>query len=214
MLKRFLHRGVIEAGIDEAGRGPLFGRVYSAAVILPQDGEYFDHSLMKDSKKFTNKNHLMATYHYIKDHALDYSVAWSSAEEIDKYNIRNATYKTMHKAIDGLNIRPDLLLVDGNDFIPYIKVTNDEEDFKSIPHDCIIKGDNTFASIAAASILAKVERDKYILDICNKHPKYRERYGLHSNKGYGAKIHIDGIHKYGITEYHRKTFGICKEYNV
>ena len=95
MLKRFLYSGLIEAGIDEAGRGPLFGRVYAAAVILPQDSEAFDHSLMKDSKKFSNKNHLLAAYHYIKDHALDYSVAWSSAEEIDKYNIRNATYKTI-----------------------------------------------------------------------------------------------------------------------
>ena len=212
MLKRFLHRGLIEAGLDEAGRGPLFGRVYSAAVILPQDSDFFDHSLMKDSKKFTNTNHLLTIYNYIKEHALDYSVAWSSAEEIDKYNIRTATYKTMHKAIDGLNIRPDLLLIDGNDFIPYIKVTNEEDNFKSIPHDCVIKGDNTFASIAAASILAKVERDKYILDLCKKNPTFMERYQLHKNKGYGATAHINGIQKYGITEYHRKTFGICKNF--
>ena len=212
MLRRFLHKGLIEAGIDEAGRGPLFGRVYTAAVILPQDSEYFDHSLMKDSKKFTSNDKLMSAYWYIKERALDYCVSWSTEEEIDKYNIRTATYNSMHKAIDGLDIRPDLLLVDGNDFKPYIKVTAEKEDFKSIPHECIIKGDNTFSSIAAASILAKVERDKYILEICNKHPKYIERYGLDKNKGYGSKNHINGIKDYGITEYHRKTFGICKQY--
>lgn len=212
MLRRFLHKGLIEAGIDEAGRGPLFGRVYTAAVILPQDGEYFDHSLMKDSKKFSNYDNLISAYWYIKDRALDYSVSWSTEGDIDKYNIRNATYNSMHKAVDGLNIRPDLLLVDGNDFKPYIKVTSEDDDFRSIPHECIIKGDNTFTSIAAASILAKVERDKYILEICDKHPKYRERYGLDKNKGYGSKIHINGIKDYGITEYHRKTFGICKSY--
>ena len=212
MLRRFLHKGLIEAGIDEAGRGPLFGRVYTAAVILPQDNEFFDHSLMKDSKKFSNYNNLMSAYWYIKDRALDYCISWSSEKEIDKYNIRNATYNSMHKAVDGLNIRPDLLLVDGNDFKPYIKVTSENDDFKSIPHECIIKGDNTFSSIAAASILAKVERDKYILEICDKYPKYRERYGLDKNKGYGSKNHINGIKDFGITEYHRKTFGICKSY--
>ena len=212
MLRRFFHRGLIEAGIDEAGRGPLFGRVYTAAVILPQDNEYFDHSLMKDSKKFSNYDNLISAYWYIKDRALDYCVSWSTEGDIDKYNIRNATYNSMHKAVDGLNIRPDLLLVDGNDFKPYIKVTSEDDDFRSIPHECIIKGDNTFSSIAAASILAKVERDKYILEICDKHPKYRERYGLDKNKGYGSKIHINGIKDYGITEYHRKTFGICKSY--
>ena len=199
-----------EAGIDEAGRGPLLGRVYTAAVILPQDDENFDHSLMKDSKKFSNFNNLVAASLYIKERALDYCITWSSETEIDKYNIRSATFNSMHKSVEGLNIRPDILLVDGNDFNPYIKVTSDDEDFISIPHNCIIKGDNTFSSIAAASILAKVERDNYILDICNKHPEYRERYGLHKNKGYGSKIHLDGIKMYGITEYHRKTFGICK----
>ena len=167
---------------------------------------------MKDSKKFSNYDNLISAYWYIKDRALDYCVSWSTEGDIDKYNIRNATYNSMHKAVDGLNIRPDLLLVDGNDFKPYIKVTSEDDDFKSIPHECIIKGDNTFSSIAAASILAKVERDKYILEICDKHPKYRERYGLDKNKGYGSKIHINGIKDYGITEYHRKTFGICKSY--
>jgi ribonuclease HII len=212
MLKPFLHKGLIEAGLDEAGRGPLLGRVYTAAVILPQDGEFFDHSRMKDSKKFSNYTHLLSTYSYIKDNALDYSVSWSSEKDIDEYNIRNATFKSMHKAIDGLNVRPDLLLVDGNDFIPYIKVTNDSDDFKSIPHCCIIKGDNTFSAIAAASILAKVEHDKYILDLCEKIPILKDHYGIHNNKGYGAKKHLDGIHEHGITEYHRKTFGICKQY--
>jgi len=212
MLKRFLHKGLIEAGLDEAGRGPLLGRVYTAAVILPQDSENFDHSRMKDSKKFSNYNHLVSTYWYIKDNALDYCVSWSSEKDIDKYNIRNATFKSMHKAIDGLNIHPDLLLVDGNDFIPYIKVTNDSEDFKSIPHSCIIKGDTTFAAIAAASILAKVEHDKYILNLCEQHPILKDHYGIHNNKGYGSKKHLNGIHEHGITEYHRKTFGICKQY--
>lgn len=210
-MKRFFNKHWLEAGMDEAGRGPLFGRVYTAAVILNPDENVFDHSKIKDSKRFKNRTHLLEVYNYIKENAIDYCVNWASEKEIDQRNIRNATYHSMHRAVEGLTVKPDILLVDGNDFIPYIK-PGDEDDFISIPHQCIVKGDDTYTAIAAASILAKVERDNYILDLCRQFPHLKERYSLDKNKGYGAKPHIDGIKQHGITEFHRKTFGICKQY--
>jgi ribonuclease HII len=211
MLERFYTNDTMEAGIDEAGRGPLFGRVYTATVILSPEDNNFNYGLIKDSKKYTNYNKLLEAYEHIKEHALDYSISWVDEREIDSINIRNATYKSMHKAIDKLDIKPDILLVDGNDFIPYIKIV-DEDDFFSIPHQCIIKGDNTYPSIAAASILAKVERDKYILEMCKQHPNLINYYKIDKNKGYGSKDHIEGIKRYGITQFHRRTFGICKKH--
>jgi ribonuclease HII len=139
-------------------------------------------------------------------------------EEIDKLNIRNATHKSMHKSI--LNIlqnQNDLsnadnkyhLLVDGNDFKPFT-IMNMEDGIVQVPHTCIEGGDNKYSAIAAASILAKVSRDNYIEELCKEHPKLDERYGLMSNKGYGTKIHMEGIKKYGISQFHRTSFGICK----
>jgi ribonuclease HII len=209
----------IEIGIDEAGRGPMLGRVYTAAVILPKD-DSFDHSLMKDSKRFHSDKKIKEAAEYIKKHAIVWDVQYSEKEEIDKLNIRNATHKSMHKSI--LNIlqnqnQNDLsnadnkyhLLVDGNDFKPFT-IMNMEDGIVQVPHTCIEGGDNKYSAIAAASILAKVSRDNYIEELCKEHPQLNERYGLLNNKGYGTKIHMDGIKKYGISQFHRTSFGICK----
>lgn len=206
-----------EIGIDEVGRGPMFGRVYSGAVVLPKEG--FDYSAMKDSKKFTSKKKLAAAAEYIKTHALYWAVSWENETTIDKINIRQATFKAMHqnvkKILEKINIGGKFttyddifLLVDGHDFKPYTII--DGDCFTAINHDCVKGGDNKYASIAAASILAKVERDNYILELCEKYPVLCDRYGLDGNKGYGAKRHMDGIREHGITQWHRKSFGICK----
>ena len=203
ILKGFYAENSLEVGIDEVGRGPLFGRVYVGAAILPP--EDFDHSLMRDSKKLSERKRLQA-YDYIKENAIDYSVQYLEADDIDKINIFNATYMAMHKALDGLQVRPDMILVDGCHFIPY------SFENKQVNHVCIEKGDDTYSAIAAGSILAKVERDKYITDLCDKHNNLNEFYGLGSNKGYGTVKHMEGIKKHGITQWHRRTFGICRQY--
>ncbi len=207
MLRPFYLKTLIEAGIDEAGRGPLFGRVYAAAVVLHPELNY-DENMIKDSKRISKKK-LPSCEEYVKDVALDWSVAFSTEERIDEINILHATQEAMHKAIRRLDIRPEFLLVDGNYFTPYL---DDTQYGKEIPCNCVIGGDDSYYSIAAASILAKTARDRYIDKLCEKNPELDERYGIASNKGYGSKKHIEGIKKYGISEWHRKTFGICKNY--
>lgn len=205
---------LIEIGIDEAGRGPMLGRVYTAAVILPKDDSY-DHSLMKDSKRFHSEKKIKEAAEYIKKNAIMWKVQYAEKEEIDKLNIRNATHKSMHRCVfDILQSSAEHkyqyhLLVDGNDFKPYTMMDMDEG-FIQIPHTCIEGGDNKYSAIAAASILAKVARDDYIDELCKQYPLLDERYGLQNNKGYGTKIHMDGIKKYGISQFHRTSFGICK----
>jgi ribonuclease HII len=201
-----------ELGIDEAGRGPLMGRVYSAAVVLPKD-ECFRHDWMQDSKKFTKWEKLKTTEQYIKQHALAYSIQYEDENGIDKINILQATYKCMQKCVHDITLQLETtlchLLVDGTNFKPYIIIDDDE--FKSIQHTCIKSGDNTFSSIAAASILAKVARDEYIDDLCKENPLLDTYYGISSNKGYGSKKHRDGIKEHGISKWHRKSYGICKD---
>jgi ribonuclease HII len=194
----------LEAGVDEAGRGPLFGRVYTAAVILDQT---FDHSRVKDSKKFTSKKKIKEASDYIKEHAVSWSITYADEKVIDEINILKATMKSMHESILGLHKKPEHLLIDGNYFKPIVQVI--DEKLVHMPYTCVEKGDNTYTSIAAASILAKVARDEYILDLCEKHPELKQ-YGIDKNKGYGAKIHMEAIKKYGITEWHRKSYKPCK----
>ena len=203
MLKSYLYKDTLEVGLDEAGRGPLFGRVYVAAVILPPD-DSFDHSLIMDSKKLTEKNRLIA-FDYIKENAIDWVVHYKESDYIDKHNIFAANYHAMHEALDKLLVKPDHILVDGNYFKHYMHSDGDY-----ISHTTIVKGDQQYTSIAAASILAKVSRDNYILELCDKYPQLDEYYNMRSNKGYGAKKHMEGIKKYGITKWHRKSFGLCK----
>jgi ribonuclease HII len=224
---------LLEIGVDEAGRGPLFGRVYTAAVILPkEDGgngcetekRVFDYHKMKDSKKFTSTKKILEVAEHIKANALAWSVTYNDETTIDKINIRQAVLNSMHQSIKnvmdtynnvdtGKNIATDkeyFLLVDGNDFKPYLRFQDDH--FVQVNHTCIEGGDNKYCAIAAASILAKTERDKYIEELCEEHPELKEKYGLEKNKGYGTKQHLDGIKEYGISKWHRKTYGICKEY--
>jgi len=210
----------IEIGVDEAGRGPLFGALYTAAVILPKD-DSFNHSLMKDSKKFHSKKKINEAAQYIKDNALAWTVSFESEQIIDTINIRRSVLHSMHKSIakniknynnkenlvDNINFH---LLIDGNDFNPFITFNKNHQ--VQIRHTCIESGDNKYSAIAAASILAKTERDKYIENLCQEHPSLITNYKIDTNKGYGTAAHINGIKTHGITDWHRKTYGICKEY--
>jgi len=227
---KFSNENMNEIGVDEAGRGPMIGRVYSAAVILPKDPLLFDHGSMKDSKKFTSNKKIKEVANYIKEHAIAWSVGYSTEQVIDDINIRNATHRAMHEAIRGTmkmvnanananaNVEdlPHLyhLLIDGNDFTPFTSVNKQTLEFIQVPHTCIESGDNKYSSIAAASILAKVSRDTYIEELCKENPYLDEKYGVLKNKGYGTKKHMDGIKEYGITKFHRKSFGICKQFSA
>lgn len=204
-LKLYENKGNIEVGVDEVGRGCLFGRVYSASVIMPYDYNDEIYLEIKDSKKLSRVKREKLSQ-YIKDNAIDYSVSYVSEKVIDKINIYNATIEAMHKSINGLNMSVDTILVDGPSFKPYM---NNDDEF--ISHICVPKGDNTYLSIAAASILAKVERDNYIKNLVDNDNSLK-KYHLEDNKGYGTKHHLNAIREFGITSFHRKTFGICKNY--
>jgi len=181
---------LLEAGIDEAGRGCYAGPVFAAAVILPN---HFYHPLLNDSKLVTKANREVLR-EVIFSNALAWSVAQVSPAEIDRINILQATYRAMHKAIGGLTIQPEMLLIDGNRFRPY----------HSIPHVCMIKGDSKLANIAAASILAKTFRDDYMLQLHAKYPAY----AFDKNKGYGTATHRAAIEQQGLSPVHRKSFNI------
>lgn len=202
-----------EVGVDEVGRGPMFGRVYVAAVVLPKC-DTFDYSSIKDSKKFTSRKKIKCVSDYIKSNALAYSVKHLDADVIDKINIREATLSCMKLVLDDVCSRfithELFLLIDGNDFRPYMFYDNHHQLYKHIPHVTVKGGDNAYASIAAASILAKVARDEYIDDLVQKHPRLQECYDLANNKGYGTTKHLHGIATHGLSPWHRKSFGICK----
>ena len=218
-MKRFYceNTQILEIGVDESGRGPLFGRVYASAVILPKD-DSFDHSQMKDSKKFHSKKKIKQVSEYILQNAIAWSVAYEDEKVIDEINILQATQSAMHKAIKNCinqvnekNIQHNQLqlLIDGNYFKSITEYNKIKQKIETLPHVCIESGDNKYTSIAAASILAKVFRDEYIDELCIENPTLSEYYSIDTNKGYGSKKHIDGIKQYGITEWHRKSFGIC-----
>lgn len=226
LKKYYQEHGTVEIGADEAGRGPMLGRVYSGAVILPKDDK-FDHYKMKDSKKFTSKNpkKINEVAEYIKEHAIAWAVEYEDESVIDEINILQATQSAMHKAIKNVikqlvdktdvieaNYDNLLLLIDGNYFKQLTLLNKQKTKLVTVNYETVEGGDNKFTAIAAASILAKVERDKYIDELCKENPELVERYGIDSNKGYGSKKHMDGIKTYGITKWHRRTFGLCKDY--
>ena len=199
-----------EVGVDECARGPMFGRLYTAGVILPKDN--FDHEKMKDSKKIKNKKVMKDLSNYIKENSIAWNISYIEADEIDNINIRQAVLKSMTNSIKEVIKQLDdkegvFLVIDGNDYIGY----KDEETKKEIKHICVEKGDNTYSFIAAASILAKCEHDEYIEKLCEENPLLQERYGIKDNVGYGTKKHLEGIRNNGITQWHRKTYGCCKE---
>jgi ribonuclease HII len=218
---------VLEIGVDEAGRGPLFGRVYTAAVILPKD-DSFDYSKVKDSKKFHSKKKIDEAAEYVKQNSLAWYVSYEDEKKIDEINILQATQLSMHNSINEVrkiynkkmkesnkSEKTDYsysLLIDGNYFNPITRFNKETNKIETVPYITIEGGDNKYASIAAASILAKVERDKYIDELCKENPELSEHYGIDSNKGYGAKRHIDGIKEHGITIWHRRSFAPCKNY--
>lgn len=210
---------ITEIGVDESGRGPLFGRVYTAAVVLPRSLDTLDLSLIKDSKKFHSTKKIKMVSDYIKQHATAWSISYSDESYIDNTNISHATLESMKCSIVGVinhyEKKPSdkfHLLIDGNYFKPLICLHDNVNSISTYNHTCIPNGDDTYSSIAAASILAKVARDDYIVDMCSQYPCLDEHYGLLSNKGYGTKKHIDGIKTHGITEWHRKTFKPCNLY--
>ena len=187
-LLPFFDNKLVEAGCDEAGRGCLAGPVVAAAVILPKD---FQNEILNDSKKLTeNKREKLRPI--IEKEALAYAVSFVFEKEIDQINILNASFTAMHRAVDQLKIKPELLLIDGNRFNPY----------PNIPHECIIKGDGKYLSIAAASILAKTYRDEYMEKIHQEYPMYDWK----KNKGYPTKKHRQEIYKHGECKHHRMSF--------
>ncbi|RNL80802.1 ribonuclease HII [Sinomicrobium pectinilyticum] len=192
MLKHYLHK-ILEAGTDEAGRGCLAGPVTAAAVILP---ETFTNDILNDSKQLSVL-HRDLLRPVLEEQAVCYGICHVFEEEIDEINILNASITGMHRAIEQLSVVPEFILVDGNRFKPYGK----------IPHECIIKGDSKYMSIAAASVLAKTHRDAYMDKIHEEFPMYNWK----RNKGYPTKEHREAIRKYGISKYHRKSFRLLPE---
>ncbi|MBQ8672432.1 MAG: ribonuclease HII [Bacteroides sp.] len=190
MLLPYLNKDLIEAGCDEAGRGCLAGAVYAAAVILPQD---FRNELLNDSKQLTEHQRYLLR-EVIEREAVAWAVGVVSPEEIDRINILNASFLAMHRAVDGLKMRPQHLLIDGNRFRPY----------QDLPHTTIVKGDGKYLSIAAASILAKTYRDDYMNRLHEEYPCY----DWQKNKGYPTKKHRAAISQHGTTPYHRMTFNL------
>jgi len=163
---------------------------------------------MKDSKRFTSAARLQEASDIVKAHAIEWGIAYAEAGEIDTINILHATHAAMHRALNSLSLMPDHLLVDGDRFKPFWN--NRGPVHEIVPHVCICKGDNTYTSIAAAGILAKVARDQWVADMCAADPSLDERYGLAQNKGYGTAQHMEGLSRYGPSEEHRLSFGPCR----
>ena len=190
MLLPFFNIELTEAGLDEAGRGCYAGPVYAAAVILPKD---FHHPLLNDSKKLSEQQRDLLRP-VIEKESIAYAVTAVDNNEIDKINILQASFSAMHRSLDKLNMLPELLLIDGNRFKQY----------KTIQHECIVKGDGKYTAIAAASILAKTYRDEHMQQLHKEFP----HYGWDRNKGYGTEIHRKAIFSFGLCKYHRKSFSI------
>ena len=190
MLLPYLHEYLVEAGCDEAGRGCLAGAVYAAAVILPKD---FRNEQLNDSKQLTARQRY-ALRRVIEREAVAWAVGVVSPQEIDEINILNAALLAMHRAVDGLAVRPQHLLVDGNRFRPY----------PGVPHTTVVKGDGKYLAIAAASVLAKTYRDDYMLRLHEEYPQY----GWDRNKGYPTAAHREAIAQWGTTPYHRLSFNL------
>jgi ribonuclease HII len=203
---RYLQDDAVEVGIDEAGRGALFGRMYVGAVVFPDELDtFFDNGAalneIKDSKKLTERKRDIL-YDYVKECAVDYAVAWCSNEQIDTENVLQADLNTMHKALEMLSVPVQRILVDGDCWKTWAKQP-DAEVYK------IVEGDSKFLAIAGASILAKVERDRWVVSMCDTHPEWDTQYGLRSNKGYGAPRHMAGLKTHGPTPLHRMSFAPC-----
>jgi len=193
MLKPYHTKGAIEAGCDEAGRGCIAGPVFAAAVILPHG---YRNAALDDSKKLSGKKRQELRI-LIEKEALAWGIGMVDAKEIDEINILNASFEAMHRALDRIQLHPSHLLIDGNRFRSYAKIT----------HTCIVKGDGMYASIAAASILAKTHRDEYMEALHQEYPLY----GWNKNRGYPTRSHRQAVHRHGPTPYHRRSFRLLDE---
>ena len=196
----YVDDGKIEVGVDEAGRGCLMGRLYTGAVVLSNDpDDLFDHGAelyrIKDSKVLTKRQRDIV-YDYVQELALDKAVAFSPASEVDELNVLRADMVCMHRALDSLQIPVERVLVDGDTWVPY----KDTEGVR------VVDGDAQYLSIAAAGILAKVSRDRWVESVVAEHPEWDAQYGFLSNMGYGTAAHMEGLSKYGVTEEHRRSF--------
>jgi ribonuclease HII len=225
LLERFYDSKseVIELSIDEAGRGCLFGRVYMACVVLPKDPNAFNGKDIKDSKKFSSKKKINQVAEYIKTHARAWHVEYVDETVIDKINILQAVMQGMHVCIretilkiyretgEKLPLSDFIAVIDGNYFKPFVSYDMDKKEIVELNSVTVEQGDAKYMAIAAASILAKTARDAYIAEMCDKFPVLDEYYGLRSNQGYGTKKHLEGIRKYGITKWHRRTYGCCND---
>ena len=236
--------GVYEIALDECGRGPMFGRLYAAAVVLPYDSnserkirnenggslsifpsiaeEYdsFAHHLMRDSKKIASRARRAEIAQYIRSESVAYSIQYAEHDVVDKINVLQANMQVMHACvrdvIEQMNKQESntstntkyTLLVDGNYFKPCSVVVGEELVF--VPYTTIEGGDNRYSAIAAASILAKDAHDTWIETMCDQYPALEARYGMRSHVGYGTRRHLEGIAEHGITQWHRRTFGLCK----
>lgn len=214
-----------EICLDEVGRGPLLGRLYTAAVVFDPASDFSDpfFKKIKDSKKFSSKKKMREVADFIRSNCLAYSIQSIDVELIDEINILQSVYRGMHACIgDILNqlgeyggtsntVEEDVLLVvDGNLFRPYCRYNELTGEWKEIQHVTVEKGDGIYMGIAAASIIAKVARDEYIYELCRQFPELSKRYKIEKNVGYGTRDHLEGIRKFGICQFHRKTFGICR----
>ena len=189
-LKAYMHEGLVEAGCDEAGRGPLAGPVFAAAVVLPPG---FSHPLLDDSKRMTERaRNIMRPI--IEQEALAWAVEAVMPEEIDRINILNASIEGMRRSLDKLSVPPDLVLVDGNRFKPW----------RDVPAHTVVKGDATIQAIAAASVLAKTHRDEYMRRLAREYPQY----GWDRNMAYPTEEHRAAIRQHGVTPYHRRSFNL------
>jgi len=216
-----------EIALDEVARGPLFGRLYVASVILPKDGS-FDGTNVKDSKKFSSKKKIREVAEYIKKHSLVWHINYIENDVIDEINILQSVYKAMHECIRQCIVKLSIIenttnmeveqhyenkymiIVDGDMFKPYCMYNEITQKIEQLPHVTIEKGDSKYMAIAAASIIAKVEHDEYISQLCIQYPELNVKYNLNNNVGYGTKQHLAGIREHGITQWHRRTYGPCK----
>ncbi len=201
----FKSDAAVEVGLDEAGRGSLFGRLYVGAVVFAKDEEdFFDHGAtlktIRDSKTITPRQRAIL-YDYIQEAALDKAVAYAEAAEVDEFNVLQADLRCMHRALDSLTIPVDRILVDGDHWKPWRGA-----DGRDVEAHTIVDGDASYLSIAAAGILAKVAHDEWITEACTAHPDWAEHYGLLGNKGYGTAAHMRGLQLHGVTEEHRRSF--------
>jgi len=202
-----------EIGVDEAGRGPLFGRLYVAAVIPPIEG--YNNPNIRDSKKIKSPKKMRELADLIKNTSRAFAISYIEHDVIDKINIRQAVFQGMHESIRKCIADIDVfknktfLLIDGNDFKPFSVYDQETDVLFTLPYETIEQGDNEYQAIAAASILAKSARDQYIEDLCKEHPELSQRYDLAKNKGYGTRAHLAGILEHGITEWHRVSYARC-----